>query len=132
MSIAVGIRSYFLANDDVVTAIGAKFFPHEANHGATFPYVVYRLHEFAQSRTLIGEPGKRKWVYEFACCGETYEQAEATRDTIEAAVSGAVTASLDGTLCSFFWSPDSKHDAHASAVDKSRFQMLIDLEILER
>ena len=132
MAVAVGIRDYFLANPTLAALIGERFFPHEAAHEAVAPYVVYSLHDFFQVRDLQGNLGKRHWTYELKCCGDSYASALACRDAVKAAIVGTETEDLDGTSCSLFWAQDSEHDSHASAVDKSRFQLSIDLEILER
>ncbi len=132
MSIEAGIRAFFLADPAVSDLVPDKFYPHEAAHGASLPYVVYSLHEYHQTKTLKGEAGKRRWVYTLSCCAESYADGKALRDAVKAALPGTRLADLGGVMCTFYVAEDSDHDVHASQVDKSRFQMAFDVEIIER
>lgn len=132
MSVETGLRAYFLADNGVKDLIGNRVYPHEAAHGADLPYLVYTLHEHHQTRTLTGTPGKQRWVYTLSSCADSYAEAKALRDAVKAALPGAARQDLGGVVCDFYVAEDSDHDLHSSQVDKSRFQMALDVEILER
>jgi hypothetical protein len=73
MSIESDLRSAFLANSNVSTLIGTRFYPLEAPQEATLPLIVYLQTSGDGERTLGGVFVQQEARYQVRLVGSSYD-----------------------------------------------------------
>lgn len=136
MSIAAGLHSLLIGDAGVAALIGDRNFPHEAPQDADTPFTVYRLGEEETPRDLSGSVVSRRYRYDIVCSADTFDAAKELSIAVKQAVGGTENrgrkAVLDGTPVIMFWADNPETDSHVSAQDRMRFQVGLDLVILEQ
>jgi len=134
MSLESGLRDYVLADKAVKAIIGDKFFPHEAPQDVEEPFLVYRLGDAEEPRTLTGARVSRKRTYEIICCETSFDGADELRAAVRNAIGGeesvGVETDLAGIDVIMFWSEHPERYDHISGPDRPRHSVALELVVL--